>query len=225
MNNTLGHIFWPYSLERQELLQNRSCQHWCFTATVCCADGSEMPHLYERLMSNGQAPNVRRIKLLGAEVVSVETGSQTLKDAINAALRDWVSNLSDTHYLLGTAAGPHPFPMIVRDFQHIIGKEARRQFQEHLGCFPDAVVACVGGGSNAVGIFSGFQDLSQVRLIGVEPAGKGLHTNEHAATLCCGTPRILHETLISPQIRMGRLLMFISVQPTGLSWGRTEHSA
>jgi len=145
-----------------------------------------------------QRPNVFRMKLLGAEVVSVETGGQTLKDAINEALRDWSESYETTHYMLGTVAGPHPFPTMVRDFQSVIGKEARAQILEQEGRLPDAVVACVGGGSNAIGIFHEFVRDKDVALIGVEAAGEGLHTDKHAATLQRGRRGILHgaETLV-----------------------------
>ncbi|GHS95093.1 tryptophan synthase beta chain [Synergistales bacterium] len=139
-----------------------------------------------------QAPNVFRMRLMGTEVVPVETGSRGLKDAINEALRDWASSYGDTHYLLGTVAGPHPFPMIVREFQRVIGREAKKQILEAEGRLPDAVFACVGGGSNAMGIFADFIDEASVRLIGVEPAGHGLHTEKHGATIEKGRPGILH---------------------------------
>jgi tryptophan synthase beta chain len=131
------------------------------------------------------------MKLMGAEVISVESGGRTLKDAINEALRDWSASFENTHYLLGTAAGPHPFPTMVREFQRVIGREARAQILEQLGRMPDAVVACVGGGSNAIGLFADFLE-DDVRLIGVEPAGKGLDGEEHGATLLRGRPGIIH---------------------------------
>ncbi|MDR1886014.1 MAG: tryptophan synthase subunit beta [Synergistaceae bacterium] len=139
-----------------------------------------------------QAQNVFRMRLMGAEVTPVETGSRSLKDAINEALRDWSESYADTHYLLGTAAGPHPFPTIVREFQRVIGREAKRQILEAEGRLPDAVFACVGGGSNAIGMFADFIDEPSVRLIGVEPAGHGLHTEKHGATIERGRPGILH---------------------------------
>jgi len=139
-----------------------------------------------------QALNVARMKLLGAEVIPVKTGSRTLKDAINEALRDWVTNVDTTHYLLGTAAGAHPFPMMVRNFHTVIGEEARRQILEQTGRLPDAVAACVGGGSNAIGIFHGFIDDPDVRLVGFEPGGHGIASGEHGATLSEGTPGVLH---------------------------------
>jgi tryptophan synthase beta chain len=141
-----------------------------------------------------QARNVARMKLLGATVVPVTQGSKTLKDAINEAMRDWVTNVSTTHYLLGTVAGPHPFPTMVRDFQRIIGVEARQQVLDLTGKLPDAVLACVGGGSNAIGIFHPFIEDSSVRLIGLEAGGKGIETGMHASTISGGKPGVLHGT-------------------------------
>jgi tryptophan synthase beta chain len=139
-----------------------------------------------------QAPNVQRMELLGATVHSVSSGSATLKDAMNEALRDWVTNVRTTHYCVGSVAGPHPYPMIVRDFQAVIGRESRVQMLEQAGKLPDAVVACVGGGSNAMGIFAGFIEDEAVRLIGVEAAGDGIATGHHAAPLCAGGVGVLH---------------------------------
>ncbi|HHH30838.1 MAG TPA: tryptophan synthase subunit beta [Polyangiaceae bacterium] len=141
-----------------------------------------------------QRPNVYRMRLFGAEVVPVEAGAATLKDAINEALRDWAASFETTHYLLGTVAGPHPFPLMVREFQRVIGREARSQFLAAEDSLPDAVVACVGGGSNAMGIFADFVDDEDVALVGVEPAGEGLDSGKHGATLCKGTTGILHGT-------------------------------
>ena len=139
-----------------------------------------------------QAQNVYRMKLLGATVVGVTSGTQTLKDALNEAMRDWVTNVDNTYYIIGSAAGPHPYPKIVRDFQSIMGREARRQSLEQTGRLPDAVVACVGGGSNAIGMFHPFLEDKEVRLIGVEAGGNGLESGQHAAPLSAGTPGILH---------------------------------
>jgi tryptophan synthase beta chain len=141
-----------------------------------------------------QSLNVARMKLLGAEVVPVTQGSKTLKDAINEAMRDWVTNVETTHYLLGTVAGPHPFPEMVRDFHRIIGVEARAQMLDEVGRLPDAVLACVGGGSNAIGIFHPFLDDSHVRLIGLEAGGSGVDSGKHAATISGGSPGVLHGT-------------------------------
>lgn len=139
-----------------------------------------------------QAPNVYRMKLLGANVVSVESGSRTLKDAMNEALRDWATNVDNTYYIIGTVAGPHPYPQLVRDFQCIIGRETKQQSLEMFGRLPDALVACVGGGSNAIGLFHPFLEDKQVAMFGVEAGGKGLETGAHAAPLSAGTPGILH---------------------------------
>ena len=139
-----------------------------------------------------QAPNVFRMRLMGAEVIPVDSGSGTLKDAVNEALRDWSANYDKAHYLLGTAAGPHPFPTIVREYHRMIGEETRAQMLEKEGRLPDAVVACVGGGSNAIGMFADFIDEPSVRLVGVEPAGKGVHTKDHGAAIGKGTKGILH---------------------------------
>jgi tryptophan synthase beta chain len=139
-----------------------------------------------------QAPNVYRMKLLGANVVAVESGSRTLKDAMNEALRDWATNVDDTYYIIGTVAGPHPYPQLVRDFQCIIGRETKAQSLEMLGKLPDALVACVGGGSNAIGLFHPFLEDKQVAMFGVEAGGKGLETGAHAAPLSAGKPGVLH---------------------------------
>jgi tryptophan synthase beta chain len=139
-----------------------------------------------------QAANVYRMKLLGAEVVPVESGSKTLKDALNEAMRDWVTNVEETFYIIGTVAGPHPYPMMVRDFQSVIGEECLQQMPELTGRQPDAIIACVGGGSNAMGIFYPYIKHEKVRLIGVEAAGEGLETGRHAASLCAGKPGVLH---------------------------------
>ena len=161
-----------------------------------------------------QAPNVKRMKLCGAKVIPVSTGSRTLKDAINAALRDWTANLASTHYLLGTVCGPHPFPRLVRDFQTIIGFESRSQWRKRFGGQPDAVVACVGGGSNAIGIFYGFIKDASVKLIGVEPGGLGLDSGRHGATLLCGSPGLLHGARTSIlQDKEGQILTPHSIAP------------
>jgi tryptophan synthase beta chain len=139
-----------------------------------------------------QAPNVYRMRLLGAEVVPVTSGSRTLKDALNEAMRDWVTHIDNTFYVIGTVAGPHPYPAMVRDFQAIIGREARAQILEQAGCLPDALIACVGGGSNAIGLFYPFFNDEQVALYGVEAAGRGMETGQHAASLCAGKPGVLH---------------------------------
>jgi tryptophan synthase beta chain len=139
-----------------------------------------------------QAPNVARMQLLNAEVIPVDSGSRTLKDATSQAIRDWVTNVRTTHYIIGSTVGPHPYPMLVRDFQSVIGREARRQAQRFIGRLPDVIIACVGGGSNAIGIFAPFFKDTRVKLIGVESAGEGLGTGLHAATLGKGKPGVLH---------------------------------
>jgi tryptophan synthase beta chain len=167
-------------------------QHGVATAIVGALLGFETVVYMGAEDVERQQLNVFRMQLMGATVIPVESGGRTLKDAINEALRDWSASFETTHYLLGTAAGPHPFPTIVREFQRVIGREARAQMVEQLGHLPDAVVACVGGGSNAIGLFADFIDDQSVRLIGVEAAGKGLAGDEHGATLLRGTPGILH---------------------------------
>jgi tryptophan synthase beta chain len=166
-------------------------QHGVATAIVGALLGFETVIYMGAKDVERQQLNVFRMELMGAKVVPVESGGQTLKDAINEALRDWSASFETTHYLLGTAAGPHPFPTMVREFQRVIGREARAQMLEQLGRLPDTVVACVGGGSNAIGLFADFLE-DEVRLIGVEPAGKGLDSSEHGATLLRGTPGIIH---------------------------------
>jgi tryptophan synthase beta chain len=167
-------------------------QHGVATATVGALLGFETVVYMGAKDVERQKLNVFRMELMGARVIPVESGGRTLKDAINEALRDWSASFETTHYLLGTAAGPHPFPTMVREFQRVIGREARAQMIEQLGRLPHAVVACVGGGSNAIGLFADFIDDPHVRLIGVEAAGKGLHGADHGATLLRGTPGILH---------------------------------
>tara|TARA_B100001123_G_scaffold441390_2_gene582473 strand:+ start:3377 stop:4585 length:1209 start_codon:yes stop_codon:yes gene_type:complete len=167
-------------------------QHGVATATVCSMLGLECAIYMGDLDVQRQQLNVFRMKVLGAEVVPVKTGSKTLKDAINEAIRDWVTNVRTTYYLLGSVAGPHPYPMIVRDFQRVIGEEIRLQMIERIGNLPDAVVACVGGGSNAIGAFFDFIQDEEVRLIGVEAAGCGVTSTRHAATLEKGKPGVLH---------------------------------
>ena len=167
-------------------------QHGVATAIVGALLGFETVIYMGAEDVERQQLNVFRMELMGARVVPVESGGKTLKDAINEALRDWSASFETTHYLLGTAAGPHPFPTMVREFQRVIGREARVQIIEQLGRLPDALVACVGGGSNAIGLFADFLDDADIRLIGVEAAGKGLAGDEHGATLLCGTPGILH---------------------------------
>ena len=167
-------------------------QHGVATATICARFGLECVVYMGSEDIKRQAQNVYRMKLLGADVVPVESGSKTLKDALNEAMRDWVTNVEDTYYIIGTVAGPHPYPMMVRDFQSVIGEECKLQMPEMIGRQPDAVIACVGGGSNAMGIFYPYIENTKVRLIGVEAAGEGLETGKHAASLCAGRPGVLH---------------------------------
>src|SRR5512132_3519029 len=170
-------------------------QHGVATATAAALLGLECRVYMGRVDTERQALNVARMRMLGAEVVPVSHGSATLKDAINEALRDWVTNVGHTHYLLGTVTGPHPFPEMVRDFQRIIGVEARAQVLDLVGRLPDAVIACVGGGSNAMGIFHRFLDDPAVRLVGVEAGGSGIASGRHAARFATAEPGVLHGTL------------------------------
>ncbi|MER6668834.1 tryptophan synthase subunit beta [Amycolatopsis japonica] len=193
INNVLGQALLTKRMGKKRVIAETGAgQHGVATATACALLDLECIVYMGEVDTERQALNVARMKLLGAEVVPVKTGSRTLKDAINEALRDWVTNADTTHYLFGTAAGPYPFPMMVRNFHKIIGEEARAQILEQAGRLPDAVAACVGGGSNAIGIFHGFIDDESVRLVGLEPGGEGVEGNRHGATLTKGTPGNLH---------------------------------
>ena len=193
INNVLGQALLAKRLGKSRLIAETGAgQHGVATATAAALMGMECVVYMGEVDTQRQALNVARMRLLGADVVAVKTGSRTLKDAINDAMRDWVSNVENTHYLLGTVAGPHPFPLIVRDFHSVIGTEARAQMLELTGRLPDAVTACVGGGSNAMGIFHAFLDDPSVRLIGYEAAGDGVDTPHHAATISRGKPGMLH---------------------------------
>ncbi|AIG75151.1 Tryptophan synthase beta chain [Amycolatopsis japonica] len=193
INNVLGQALLTKRMGKKRVIAETGAgQHGVATATACALLDLECIVYMGEVDTERQALNVARMKLLGAEVVPVKTGSRTLKDAINEALRDWVTNADTTHYLFGTAAGPYPFPMMVRNFHKIIGEEARAQILEQAGRLPDAVAACVGGGSNAIGIFHGFIDDTSVRLVGLEPGGEGVEGNRHGATLTKGTPGNLH---------------------------------
>jgi tryptophan synthase beta chain len=167
-------------------------QHGVATATICARMGLECIVYQGSIDVARQAQNVYRMKLLGATVVPVESGTKTLKDALNEAMRDWVTNVESTFYIIGTVAGPHPYPMMVRDFQSVIGEECKVQMPEMIGRQPDYVMACVGGGSNAMGIFYPYIDVPNVKLVGVEAAGHGLNTKAHSAALVAGTPGVLH---------------------------------
>ena len=192
INNCLGQILLAKRMGKTRIIAETGAgQHGVAVATVCARFGLPCVIYMGAKDIERQKPNVFKIKLLGGEVIPVTSGSGTLKDAMNEALRDWVSNVSDTFYLIGTAAGPHPYPSMVRDFQSIIGIEAKRQIHEKEGRNPDILVACIGGGSNALGLFYPFLD-DDVEMYGVEAAGKGLDTNEHAASLAKGSPGVLH---------------------------------
>lgn len=193
INNVLGQALLAKRLGKTRLIAETGAgQHGVASATAAALFGMECVVYMGAVDTERQALNVARMKLLGAEVVAVQTGSRTLKDAINDAMRDWVANVDTTHYLLGTVAGPHPFPTMVRDFHAVIGTEAREQVLALTGRLPDAVAACVGGGSNAMGIFHAFLDDSAVRLVGFEAAGDGIDTPHHAATISKGRPGVLH---------------------------------
>src|ERR1700712_1462006 len=193
INNVLGQALMARRLGKKRLIAETGAgQHGVATATAAALFGMECVVYMGEVDTERQALNVARMRLLGATVIPVTTGSRTLKDAINDALRDWVASVDTTHYVLGTVAGPHPFPVMVRDFHKIIGEEARAQVLELTGTLPDAVVACVGGGSNAIGIFHAFLDDHDVALYGYEAAGDGVETLRHAATITKGRPGVLH---------------------------------
>ncbi len=193
VNNTIGQALLARRMGKKRVIAETGAgQHGVASATVAARYGMECVVYMGAEDVKRQAPNVFRMKLLGATVVPVESGSKTLKDALNEAMRDWVTNIDSTFYILGTAAGPHPYPMLVRDFQRIIGIEAKEQMQEMVGRQPDMVVACVGGGSNAIGIFHPYVDVDGVRLVGVEAGGDGVATGRHAAPLTAGKPGVLH---------------------------------
>ncbi|MCS7276959.1 MAG: tryptophan synthase subunit beta [Dehalococcoidia bacterium] len=193
INNALGQGLLAKRLGKRRIVAETGAgQHGVATATVCALLGLECVVYMGAEDVRRQAPNVFRMRLLGAEVRAVESGTRTLKDAINEALRDWVTNVRTTHYLLGSAVGPHPYPMLVRDFQSVIGREAREQMLAREGRLPDYAVACVGGGSNAIGLFHPFYRDREVQLVGVEAAGRGLETGQHAASLVAGRPGVLH---------------------------------
>lgn len=193
INNAIGQVLLAKRLGKTRIIAETGAgQHGVATATACARFGLECVVYMGAEDVRRQSLNAFRIKMLGAKVVAVESGSKTLKDAINEANRDWVTNLHNTHYVVGSAIGPHPFPSLVRDFQAIIGKEVRKQLQEKRNKLPDVVVACVGGGSNSIGIFHEFIPTKSVRLVGVEAAGDGLDTDRHSATLTKGTPGVLH---------------------------------
>ncbi|NNC53882.1 MAG: tryptophan synthase subunit beta, partial [Erythrobacter sp.] len=193
INNCIGQILLAIRMGKTRIIAETGAgQHGVATATVCARFGLPCVIYMGAEDVRRQSPNVFRMKLLGAEIVPVTSGRGTLKDAMNEGLRDWVANVEDTFYIIGTAAGPHPYPELVRDFQSIIGKEARAQMQDRIGRLPDLLVACIGGGSNALGLFHPFLDDPDVKMLGVEAAGHGLDGDEHAASLLGGFPGVLH---------------------------------
>ncbi|MFT6489533.1 MAG: tryptophan synthase beta chain [Parvibaculaceae bacterium] len=193
INNCLGQILLAKRMGATRIIAETGAgQHGVATATVCARFGLPCVVYMGAKDIERQKPNVFRMKLLGAEIVAVESGTGTLKDAMNEALRDWVTNVDDTFYIIGTAAGPHPYPELVRDLQSIIGREVKEQMMEREGRLPDSLVACIGGGSNAIGLFHPFLDDKDVRIVGVEAAGKGIETGEHCASLSGGAPGVLH---------------------------------
>ncbi len=193
INNCIGQILLAKRMKKKRIIAETGAgQHGVATATVCALFNFPCTIYMGETDIERQQSNVFRIKLLGAEVVPVTSGSKTLKDAMNEALRDWVANVESTYYLIGTAAGPHPYPKMVRDFQSVIGDEVRQQILEAEGRLPDSLVACVGGGSNAIGLFHPFLDDDKIAMIGVEAAGEGIETGRHAASLTSGSPGVLH---------------------------------
>jgi tryptophan synthase beta chain len=193
VNNTIGQALLAKRMGKTRIIAETGAgQHGVATATVAARLGLECVVYMGEVDVARQEANVYRMRLLGAEVRSVRSGSKTLKDALNEAMRDWVATVDNTFYIIGTVAGPHPYPAMVRDFQTIIGREARQQIQDMTGGLPDAIVACVGGGSNAIGLFHPFLEDSDVAIYGVEAAGHGLDSGQHAAPLCAGTPGVLH---------------------------------
>jgi tryptophan synthase beta chain len=193
INNTMGQALVARRMGKKRIIAETGAgQHGVASATVAARYGMECVVYMGSEDVQRQSPNVYRMKLLGASVVPVESGSRTLKDALNEAMRDWVTNVEGTFYIIGTVAGPHPYPMMVRDFNSVVGRELLTQMPEVVGRQPDAVLACVGGGSNAMGVFHPYIPHTEVRLIGVEAGGFGLASGKHAATLCAGTPGVLH---------------------------------
>ncbi len=193
INNCMGQILLAKRMGKKRIIAETGAgQHGVATATVCALFGLPCVIYMGEKDIERQSPNVFRMKLLGAEIRSVSTGSKSLKDAMNEALRDWVTNVKDTFYIIGTAAGPHPYPAMVRDFQSVIGKEVREQLKKTEGKNPDLLIACIGGGSNALGLFYEFLDDSEVEMIAVEAAGHGINTSKHAASLTGGKPGVLH---------------------------------
>ncbi len=193
LNNAIGQALLAKQMGKERIIAETGAgQHGVATATVCALLNLHCVVYMGEEDVERQKINVFRMKLLGAKVIPVSSGTKTLKDATNEAMRDWVTNVNNTHYIVGSCVGPHPYPQMVKQFQSIIGKESRQQFLEQTGCLPDAGIACVGGGSNAIGFFDGFLNDSTVKLIGAEAGGKGLETKDHAAPLTAGEPGVLH---------------------------------
>jgi tryptophan synthase beta chain len=193
INNTVGQaLLADYMGKTRIIAETGAGQHGVASATVAARLGKQCVVYMGEVDIHRQSINVFRMRLLGAEVRSVTSGSKTLKDALNEAMRDWVTNVDDTFYIIGTVAGPHPYPVMVRDFNAVVGREAKRQMLEQYDALPDVLVACVGGGSNALGLFHPFIGDTEVRMVGVEAAGDGLHSGRHAASLCAGRPGVLH---------------------------------
>jgi tryptophan synthase beta chain len=196
INNTIGQALLAKRIGKKRIIAETGAgQHGTATAAACALLGLKCTVYMGRVDAERQRPNLLRMKMLGAEVVEINDGTATLKDATTAAIQDWVTNVRTTHYIIGSTVGPHPFPEMVRKFQSVIGAETKRQIRKTAGGLPDYIVACVGGGSNAIGIFDAFLACDNVRLIGVESAGKGLSTKKHAATLAKGSPGVLHGAL------------------------------
>ncbi len=193
INNAVGQCLLAQRMGKKRIIAETGAgQHGVATATVCAMLGLDCVVYMGEEDCDRQQLNVFRMKLLGAEVVPVSSGTKTLKDALNEAMRDWVTNVADTHYVIGTAAGPHPYPFMVRELQAVIGQEAREQYQARHDCLPDAIIACVGGGSNAIGFFHAFVPDDSVKIFGVEAGGLGVESGQHAAPLSAGTPGVLH---------------------------------
>ncbi len=227
INNALGQGLLAKKMGKKRIIAETGAgQHGVATATVCAMLGLDCVIYMGEEDTHRQAANVNRMKLLGAEVRPVMTGSRTLKDAINEAIRDWVSNVGNTHYLLGSVVGPHPYPMMVRDFQSVIGTEARRQCLETYGRLPDSLVACVGGGSNSMGLFHPFYNDKSVKFVGVQAGGEGIETGHHSAALLRGTTGVLHGAkMYLLQDKDGQVLETHSIAP-GLDYPGVgpEHS-
>ncbi len=228
INNTIGQILLAKRMGKRRIIAETGAgQHGVATATAAALMGLECEVYMGRKDTVRQAMNVFRMELAGARVIPVDSGTKTLKDAINEAIRDWVTNVADTHYIIGSVVGPHPYPAMVRDFQSVIGRETRQQIRRVTGGLPDIVIACVGGGSNAMGIFFPFARDENVRLVGVEAAGEGLDSEHHSATLTVGCPGVLHGTMsYLLQDRWGQIKGAHSVAP-GLDYPGVgpEHSS